>query len=74
MKCRSPGRLPFPPGAVEIDVPVQEGGLKKYHTEIGWSSANSITLFGMSLPDDILGKLSFGDMAFRADAPRAQRA
>jgi citrate synthase len=56
--------LPFLAGAVEIDAPVQEVGLKKYHTEIGWSSADSITLFGMSLPDDILGKLSFGDMAF----------
>jgi len=56
--------LPFPPGAVQIDALVQEVGLKKYHTEIGWSSADSITLFGLSLPDDILGKLSFGDMAF----------
>ncbi len=38
--------------------------MPKYHTEIGWSSPESITLFGLSLPDDILGKLSFGDMAY----------
>ncbi len=41
-----------------------EESLPKYHTDIGWSSPDSITLFGRSLPDDILGKLSFGDMAF----------
>lgn len=38
--------------------------MKPYHTEIGWSSPDSITLFGRSLPDEILGHLSFGDMAF----------
>ena len=38
--------------------------MKKYHTEIGWSAPDQITLFGRSLPDDILGKVSFGDMAF----------
>lgn len=38
--------------------------MKPYHTDIGWSSPNSITLFGRSLPDEILGHLSFGDMAF----------
>ena len=38
--------------------------MKPYHTDIGWSSPDSITLFGRSLPDEILGHLSFGDMAF----------
>ncbi len=38
--------------------------MKPYHTDIAWSSADSITVFGRSLPDDILGKVSFGDMAF----------
>lgn len=36
----------------------------RYHTDIGWSTPDRIVLFGRSLPDDILGKLSFGDMAF----------
>jgi citrate synthase len=38
--------------------------MKQYRTDIGWSSPDSITLFGRSLPDEILGHLSFGDMAF----------
>jgi len=38
--------------------------MSKYHSEIGWSTPDSITLFGRSLPDEILGKVSFGDMAF----------
>ena len=37
---------------------------KPYHTDIAWSSPDSITVFGRSLPDEILGHLSFGDMAF----------
>jgi citrate synthase len=38
--------------------------MKPYHTDIAWSSPDSITVFGRSLPDEILGHLSFGDMAF----------
>lgn len=38
--------------------------MKQYRTDIGWSTPDSITLFGRSLPDEILGHLSFGDMAF----------
>jgi citrate synthase len=38
--------------------------MKPYRTDIAWSSATSITVFGRSLPDEILGHLSFGDMAF----------
>lgn len=38
--------------------------MKPYRTDIGWSTPDSITLFGRSLPDEILGHLSFGDMAF----------
>ena len=38
--------------------------MKPYHTDIAWSSSDSITVFGRSLPDEILGHLSFGDMAF----------
>lgn len=34
------------------------------HTEIGWSSPDSITLFGLDFSSEILGRLSFGDMAF----------
>lgn len=34
------------------------------HTDIGWSSPDSITLFGLDFPSEILGRLSFGDMAF----------
>ena len=38
--------------------------MKPYRTDIAWSSPDSITVFGRSLPDEILGHLSFGDMAF----------
>lgn len=38
--------------------------MKAYRTDIAWSSPDSITVFGRSLPDEILGHLSFGDMAF----------
>ena len=38
--------------------------MKPYRTDIAWSSADSITVFGRSLPDEILGYLSCGDMAF----------
>ena len=38
--------------------------MKQYRTDIAWSSADSITVFGRSLPNEILGHLSFGDMAF----------
>jgi len=33
-------------------------------SDIGWSSPDSITLFGRDFPSEILGRLSFGDMAF----------
>ncbi len=33
-------------------------------TDIAWSSADSITAFGRDLPSEILGHVSFGDMAF----------
>lgn len=33
-------------------------------TDIGWSDAASITLFGRDLPSEILGKLNLGDMGF----------
>lgn len=38
--------------------------MKQHRTDIAWSSPDSITVFGRSLPDEILGHLSFGDMAF----------
>ena len=33
-------------------------------TDIAWSAPDSITAFGRDLPNDILGQVSFGDMAF----------
>ena len=33
-------------------------------TDIAWSTPDSITVFGKDLPSEILGHLSFGDMAF----------
>jgi len=33
-------------------------------TDIAWSSPDSITAFGRDLPSEILGHVSFGDMAF----------
>lgn len=37
---------------------------KPIRTEIGWSDAASITLFGRDFPSEILGKLNLGDMGF----------
>lgn len=37
---------------------------KSYETNIGWSTPDSITLFGKDFPNEILGNLNFGDMAF----------
>lgn len=34
------------------------------HTDIGWSDAASITVFGRNLPADIIGALNLGDMGF----------
>jgi citrate synthase len=48
--------------------------MRTYKTDIGWSSPDSITLFGKSLPDEILGHLSFGDMAFLELTARAPNA
>ncbi len=37
---------------------------KEIRTDIGWSDATSITLFGRDFPSEILGHLSLGDMGF----------
>jgi citrate synthase len=34
------------------------------HSELGWSSAERITVRGLDLPNDIMGHLNLGDMAF----------
>lgn len=37
---------------------------KPIRTDIGWSDAKSITIFGKDLPNEILGHLNLGDMGF----------
>lgn len=37
---------------------------KELRTDIGWSDASSITLFGKDFTNDILGHLNLGDMGF----------
>jgi citrate synthase len=37
---------------------------KPIRTDIGWSDASSITLFGKDFPSEILGTLNLGDMGF----------
>jgi citrate synthase len=37
---------------------------KEIRTDIGWSDASSITLFGRDFPSEILGHLNLGDMGF----------
>ena len=37
---------------------------KPIRTDIGWSDASSITLFGRDFPSEILGHLNLGDMGF----------
>lgn len=37
---------------------------KDIKTDIGWSDASSITLFGKDFPSEILGHLNLGDMGF----------
>lgn len=36
----------------------------RYRTDIAWSTLDSITVFGRDLPNELLGHISFGDMAF----------
>lgn len=36
----------------------------RYRTDIAWSAPDSITVFGRDLPSELLGRISFGDMAF----------
>ncbi|MFY9326836.1 MAG: citryl-CoA lyase [Georgfuchsia sp.] len=36
----------------------------RIRTDIGWSDAGSITLFGKNFPEEILGNLNLGDMGF----------
>ena len=38
--------------------------IKPLQSEMGWSNTTSITVKGMSLTGDILGKLNLGDFAF----------
>jgi citrate synthase len=33
-------------------------------TDIGWSDASSITIFGLDLPSEVIGRLNLGDMGF----------
>lgn len=40
------------------------GKRKEIRTDIGWSDASSITLFGRDFPSEILGHLNLGDMGF----------
>lgn len=40
------------------------GESERFRSDIGWSTPDSITLFGRNFTDEILGHLSFGDMAF----------
>jgi citrate synthase len=37
---------------------------KEIRSDIGWSTAERITVYGKDLPSEILGKLNLGDMAF----------
>lgn len=51
---------------------------KELRTDIGWSDASSITLFGRDFTNDILGHLNLGDMGFleltgRFPEPRESR-
>lgn len=51
---------------------------KDIRTDIGWSDASSITLFGRDFPGEILGHLNLGDMGFleltgRFPAPNESR-
>ena len=43
-------------------------------TDIGWSNATSITVFGKDLPSEILGHLNLGDMGFMELTGRAPTA
>jgi len=42
----------------------------RYRADIAWSSPDSITAFDLDLPREILGRISFGDMAFLKIAGR----
>lgn len=39
-------------------------GKPPMRTDIGWSDASSITIFGLDLPSQVIGRLNLGDMGF----------
>jgi hypothetical protein len=45
-------------------------GSPTYRTGIGTSTADAITLLGQDLAHDLIGKITFGDLAFRLVAKR----
>jgi citrate synthase len=45
----------------DIDTVTDES---RYRTDIAWSAPDSITVLGHDLPNELLGKIGFGDMAF----------
>ena len=45
-------------------------GAPTYRTGIGTSTADEITLLGQDLAHDLIGKITFGDLAFRLVAKR----
>jgi citrate synthase len=47
---------------------------QEFSSDIGWSTADSITIFGRDFPSEILGTLNFGDMAFLELTGRAPNA
>ena len=55
-KPEAPPTQPNSPSAKRKDKPIR--------TDIGWSDASSITLFGKDLPSELLGHVNLGDMGF----------
>ena len=47
---------------------------KPIRTDIGWSDATSITMFGRDLPSEILGHFNLGDMGYMELTGRAPTA
>ena len=43
-------------------------------TDIGWSDASHIVVFGLDFPNEILGQLNLGDMGFLALTGRVPNA
>jgi citrate synthase len=64
-------RRPERARSAEAEATIEEaGGSPRWHSELGYSTPDSITVCGLDLADEIMGRIGFADLAFRMVAGR----